>query len=135
MVVFINRDQIAREPAGNPLTRFVRGLGEAIGLVPPTREGLHQTGDRPTRGPHRMCRWAGVAQRPAVPRTVPAPGTVTENCGTTTVPDGKLFVMGDNRGDSEDSRVFGPIDDDDVVGRAFVRLWPPDRLGWLHRDR
>ena len=42
--------------------------------------------------------------------------------------------MGDNRGDSEDSRVFGPIDDDDVVGRAFVRLWPPDRLGWLHRD-
>ena len=35
-----------------------------------------------------------------------------------------MFVMGDNRGDSHDSRFFGPIDEDLIVGRAFVRVWP-----------
>jgi signal peptidase I len=43
--------------------------------------------------------------------------------------------MGDNRNNSQDSRVFGPIDRDVVVGRAFVRIWPFSRAGWLRRDR
>ena len=40
------------------------------------------------------------------------------------VPEGKIFVMGDNRPQSYDSRMFGPISKDLVVGRAFVVLWP-----------
>ena len=48
-----------------------------------------------------------------------------------TVPAGKLWVMGDNRCNSSDSRVFGPIGQDLVVGRAFVLAWPFDRLSWL----
>ena len=48
-----------------------------------------------------------------------------------TVPAGKLWVMGDNRCNSSDSRVFGPIDENLVVGRAFVLAWPFDRLSWL----
>ncbi|MFN8051245.1 MAG: signal peptidase I [Acidimicrobiales bacterium] len=47
------------------------------------------------------------------------------------VPSGKLLVMGDNRGDSMDGRVFGPISKDLIVGRAIARIWPPSRIGGL----
>lgn len=47
------------------------------------------------------------------------------------VPAGEVFVMGDNRSDSEDSRILGPIDEDKIVGKAFVLLWPPDHWGAL----
>lgn len=47
------------------------------------------------------------------------------------VPEGDLWVMGDNRPDSKDSRYFGPIDQNTIVGRAFVVVWPLDRLGLL----
>jgi signal peptidase I len=54
-------------------------------------------------------------------------GIRTDNLPRQEIPDGYVFVMGDNRTDSADSRVFGPIDEDTVVGRAFVRVWPvPD---------
>ena len=47
------------------------------------------------------------------------------------VPAGKVFVMGDNRGNSEDSRILGPIDEDKIVGHAFLIIWPPQDFGTL----
>ena len=47
------------------------------------------------------------------------------------VPAGKVFVMGDNRGNSSDSRVNGPIKESSIVGRVFLRIWPLDRIGFM----
>ena len=43
------------------------------------------------------------------------------------VPEGQVFVLGDNRTNSEDSRVFGPVDMEDIKGKAFVVFWPLPR--------
>jgi signal peptidase I len=47
------------------------------------------------------------------------------------VPAGRVLVLGDNRDQSKDGRVFGPIDEDDIVGRVFVRIWPLGDIGLL----
>jgi signal peptidase I len=55
----------------------------------------------------------------------------TRDFAPITVPAGDVFVMGDNRCDSLDSRVFGPISTSLILGRAFVIVWPLSRIHWL----
>lgn len=47
------------------------------------------------------------------------------------VPPDHYFMMGDNRGASDDSRFWGPVSRDEIIGQAFVTYWPPSRVGLL----
>ncbi len=61
------------------------------------------------------------------------PGTTacSRECEPWVVPEGQIFVLGDNRQNSSDSRVFGPVDIESVQGKAWVIYWPISDLGFL----
>jgi signal peptidase I len=136
VIVFVH-DEAGVEPAGpsNPVTGFFSSLGQAIGVVPPSdrdfiKRVIGLPGDTITCTKGRLIRNGVQVDEPYLD-----PGITTDGCQTTKVGSGELFVMGDNRTNSQDSRAFGPIDRSDVVGRAFVRIWPLTHMGWLRRDR
>jgi len=62
---------------------------------------------------------------------IPEPTLTTIDPPLWDVPIGELFVMGDHRSHSADSRAFGPIPVDSVVGRAWLRYWPFETIGIL----
>jgi signal peptidase I len=137
VIVFIRDEGLEQGRGANPVSRFFNSLGQSIGLVPPAERDFIKRviglpGDRIQCSPEgRVVRNGQVIDEPYLPA-----GTRTDTCkDSVTVPPGQLFVMGDNRGDSLDSRFIGTINQSDVVGRAFVKLWPLGRVGWLHRDR
>jgi signal peptidase I len=63
-----------------------------------------------------------------------APCQPAESCNfpnPIVVPPGEYFMMGDNRGASDDSRFWGPVPESSLIGIAFFTYWPPDRIGFL----
>jgi signal peptidase I len=56
------------------------------------------------------------------------------NYGPVTVPQGNYLVLGDNRNNSYDSHYWGFVPRDKIIGRAFVRFWPPQRMGTIDEN-
>jgi len=72
-----------------------------------------------------------VLEEPYLDPTIVTPGRCGGDITPQVVPDDHVFVMGDNRPGSHDSRALGPVPFDDLVGRAFVVFWPRGNWQWL----
>jgi len=67
--------------------------------------------------------------RAAEPFAAPCGGGPECNLDPIVVPAGHYFLMGDNRGDSDDSRYWGPVARGQIIGHAVATYWPPSRIG------
>ncbi|MDP8992533.1 MAG: signal peptidase I [Actinomycetota bacterium] len=116
---------------GSGVSGLIRSLGRALGLAQPSSQELIK---RVVGLPGETVEARGgqvyVDGRRLVEPYLP-PGTATSALAPTRVPEGAVFVLGDNRSFSTDSRVFGPVRRSSVVGRAIGTVWPPGRAAFL----
>ena len=111
--------------------KIIRPVGERIGLVQPsTDDFIKRVIGLPNDVVSGHAGHVYVGGRLLVEPYLPA-GTITSDFGPITIARGQLWVMGDNRGASEDSRVFGSIPISTVVGRTIVKSWPPFDMSFL----
>jgi signal peptidase I len=109
---------IPRESSVNFIKRIVAGPGDEIYV----REG------------HVFRKAAGTSRFVAEKDPYINACGASAECNFTTpirIPAGHWFMMGDNRGDSDDSRFWGPVPTGWIIGQAFFTYWPPDRIGML----
>ena len=117
--------------SSNVVVRAVRFVGERVGLVPPSTEDyikrvIALPGET-VEGRDGIVYVDGrILEEPYLP-----PEVVTRDFGPVEVPAESLWVMGDNRQNSGDSRVFGAIEQDSIVGRTILRLLPIRRTAFL----
>lgn len=74
---------------------------------------------------------AGASSGPEGQDVPPGCGTPATHEPGCVVPQGRVFVLGDNRNQSKDARTFGPITESSIIGRVFVRIWPLSNLSFL----
>jgi signal peptidase I len=103
----------AAESSQNFIKRIVAGPGDTLAVRNghPVVNGVEKTDEPYTRpcGPSPICN---------LPKPIK-------------IPPGHYFMMGDNRGESDDSRFWGPVPRGWIIGEAFATYWPPDRIGTL----
>ncbi len=127
IIVFDNPTQGAPR-ADPPLpTRVIKGILESVGLsTPSTEEYIKRVIGLPGEKVEGRAGRVYVNGRELVEPYLKQGPTTRDFPAVTLGPD-QLWVMGDNRENSSDSRVFGPIQESTIVGRAFVKVWPvPD---------
>lgn len=131
VIVFDDPRSGFEHPDESALERALRNLKESIGLATPQSEFIKRViglpGDR-VEGREGSVHVNGVA---LVEPYLKNPGLSIRDFGPVDVPVGHVFVMGDNRRSSQDSRFFGPVPIEDIVGRAFVIIWPVSRAGGI----
>jgi signal peptidase I len=112
-------------------SRVVRGAMETVGLrQPSTEEFIKRVVGLPGEVVEGRDGAVWIDSRRLVEPYL-ADGMVTSDFGPVEVAEGQVWVMGDNRVNSEDSRVFGGVEVGTVVGRSVVRVWPPSRLAFM----
>ncbi|MEA2140099.1 MAG: signal peptidase [Solirubrobacteraceae bacterium] len=103
---------VPKEASVNFIKRIVAGPGDTIKVV----EGhVIRNGKRESDSYIRPCPGVSECNFPVSIR----------------IPAGHWFMMGDNRGESDDSRFWGPVPTGWIIGGAFATYWPPDRIGIL----
>ncbi len=118
-------------PGGSLVVRVARGVAEGVGLVQPsTEEFIKRVVALPGETVEARERQVYVDGHRLVEPYLPE-GSETVEFDPVHVPDGHVFVMGDNRSNSSDSRVFGPIPRSSIVGRTVLRIWPLPEASFL----
>lgn len=111
-------------------TKISRNLLESVGLRTPQSDLIKRVIGLPGETVEIHDNHVYVDGNP-IDEPYLAPGLVMADEGPWEVPAGHYFVMGDNRNSSNDSRRFGAIAGDRIVGRAFSVVWPPSRWSGL----
>jgi signal peptidase I len=121
-----------KAPESSPLpARALRSIVQSIGLsAPSTDEYIKRVVALPGERVEGHAGKVLVDGHELVEPYLPS-GVVTADFSAVVVPPGTLWVMGDNRGNSADSRIFGAVPEKTVVGRAFVRVWPLGHTSFL----
>ncbi|RLE14241.1 MAG: signal peptidase I [Actinobacteria bacterium] len=131
IIVFDDPRAGFEQPDEDPLGRAIRNLKESIGLATPQSEFIKRVIGVPGDVVEGKDGSVYVNGARLDEPYLKGSASLIRPFGPVEVHDGSLFVMGDNRGASQDSRFFGPIPIDDVVGKAFIIIWPPSRAGGI----
>ena len=111
--------------------RLGREALEALGIIEPRgRELIKRVVALPGETVLGQAGQVVVDGRPLTEPYLSDP-SITDDFAPVRIPEGHVFVMGDSRRNSKDSRRFGPVPEELVVGRAIARVWPPGRIAHL----